>query len=59
MQYVLTLTSNPAAPAIDSAVVSIVEAALRDGGLTIGTIDWLDPNAAAGRELGYSESQDV
>ncbi|WP_323795012.1 phosphoserine phosphatase SerB [Nisaea sp.] len=47
MQYVLTLTSNPAAPAIDSAVVSIVETALRDGGLTIGVIDWLDPDAAA------------
>ena len=47
MQYVLTLTANPAIPAIDSSVVATAEAALRDGGLTVGTISWLDPDVAA------------
>ena len=47
MQYVLTLTSHPAAPAIDDALVATAKMILRDCGLTVGTIDWLDQTVAA------------
>tara|TARA_R110001599_G_scaffold348352_3_gene575537 strand:- start:21 stop:917 length:897 start_codon:yes stop_codon:yes gene_type:complete len=46
MQYVLTLTANPAAPSLDAAAVTEAEKALRDNGLTAGTADWLAPAIA-------------
>jgi phosphoserine phosphatase len=46
MQHVLTLTSNPANPALDANVVQRAEDVLRTAGLTVGTGDWLDPDTA-------------
>ncbi|WP_420405609.1 phosphoserine phosphatase SerB [Nisaea sp.] len=46
MQYVLTLTSNPASPALDASVISRAEDALRAAGLSVGPVAWLDPDTA-------------
>jgi len=46
MQYVLTLTSNPASPALDASVIGRAEDALRSAGLSVGPAAWLDPGTA-------------
>ncbi|MEO9900961.1 phosphoserine phosphatase SerB [Nisaea sp.] len=46
MQYVLTLTANPAAPSLNAAAVAEAEEALRSNGLSVGTADWLSSEIA-------------
>lgn len=47
MQYVLTLTSNPSAPAVDSSVLAAAETVLGEANLAVASVDWLDPDTAA------------
>ena len=46
MQYVLTLTSNPAAPCLDNIAIATAVDALRANGLSTGGPDWLAPDIA-------------
>lgn len=46
MQYVLTLTANPAAPSLNAAAFAEAEEALRSNGLSVGTAEWLSPEVA-------------
>lgn len=46
MQYVLTLTANPAAASLSAATLAEAEEALRSNGLSVGTADWLSPESA-------------
>ena len=50
MQHVLTLTSNPASPALDAFAVERAKETLRAADLSIGESDWLDPDTALDRE---------
>ncbi|UUX49482.1 phosphoserine phosphatase SerB [Nisaea acidiphila] len=46
MQYVLTLTSDPTAPALGSAVIARATETLEAAGLSVEHTDWLDPETA-------------
>lgn len=59
MQYVLTLTSNPSSPAVDSRVLEIAKAVLHDSRMVVGTVDWLDQDVAADLPFDGSAPDDL
>jgi len=59
MQYVLTLTANPAAPSLNAAAVAEAEEALRSNGLSTGTADWLSPEVAVDLPFDGTVAEDL